>query len=511
MTFHINPFVFISDVGHTFRTAVAVTFRFLFKVIKTPLLFIAGMFIAAFDAVKKFTADSYIGTVGTQKFFTGRIIRAFATTASAFRTGFLTGLAAIKYYFIKGLKQYALLFRYFCNILLPIGCLAALIIFFSSESKKTDAIIIGVNGEPIGIVETESDYLAARSKARKQLSYSISNPGDMLPEVTYTLTRVHRSRLSTAADLCDRLLVNSDIPVTNACGIFIDGEFLCAVKNEASARAAVLNLLNKDKEPDEIRTFVQNISFVQGLYSDDENTVWQPEALGFIGEYLKIKTIKSEVTNEESDFETIEIQSDALYKGTNRTVVKGVNGIDQITSLVTYIDGEAVSSDEISRIKIQETVAERIQVGTKPVDKAVGAVTLNGAMLMWPVVGAYSINSPFGYRWGKFHEAIDIGMGSAPGTSEGKTIVAAAEGIVVAAGTHSGYGYYVKINHGNGLETLYAHCLEGSLMVNAGDRVSAGQPIARVGMSGYATGPHLHFETILYGTCVDPCRYLGVY
>ena len=96
------------------------------------------------------------------------------------------------------------------------------------------------------------------------------------------------------------------------------------------------------------------------------------------------------------------------------------------------------------------------------------------------------------------------------GTSLGKTVVAAASGTVVISGVHSSYGYYIKIDHGNGMETLYAHCLEGSLMVNVGDKVVAGQPISLVGQTGYATGPHLHFEVIIDGNRVDPKPYLGI-
>ena len=80
----------------------------------------------------------------------------------------------------------------------------------------------------------------------------------------------------------------------------------------------------------------------------------------------------------------------------------------------------------------------------------------------------------------------------------------------MVAGVHSSYGYYVRIDHGNGMETLYAHCMAGSLMVTPGMHVYAGQPIAKVGMTGYATGPHLHFEVIINGTRVDPKPYLGI-
>ena len=117
-----------------------------------------------------------------------------------------------------------------------------------------------------------------------------------------------------------------------------------------------------------------------------------------------------------------------------------------------------------------------------------------------PVSG--SIVSGFGYRRHpilggvRFHYGVDI---AAP---FGTTICAAADGVVVFAGWRRAYGNTVIIDHGNGLATLYAHCSE--LLVSEGAVVRQGQPIARVGSTGLATGPHLHFEVRRYGEPVNP-------
>lgn len=117
-----------------------------------------------------------------------------------------------------------------------------------------------------------------------------------------------------------------------------------------------------------------------------------------------------------------------------------------------------------------------------------------------PVSG--SIVSGFGYRRHpilggvRFHYGVDI---AAP---FGTTIRAAADGVVVFAGWRRAYGNTVIIDHGNGLATLYAHCSE--LLVSEGAVVRQGQPIARVGSTGLATGPHLHFEVRRYGEPVNP-------
>ena len=96
-----------------------------------------------------------------------------------------------------------------------------------------------------------------------------------------------------------------------------------------------------------------------------------------------------------------------------------------------------------------------------------------------------------------------------PGGSLGCAVVAAESGTVTFAGWYGSGGYTVMINHGNGLSTLYAHMQQGSLTVSAGQRVSRGQQIGRIGATGYVTGPHLHFEVRVNGTKVNPAKYLG--
>ena len=141
-----------------------------------------------------------------------------------------------------------------------------------------------------------------------------------------------------------------------------------------------------------------------------------------------------------------------------------------------------------------------------------GSGKLHGVMA-WPVPGFHRITSPFGTRMHpilhvkRMHTGIDIGKN--PNTAiAGAAIVAAASGRVISAGYRSGYGYTVLIDHGNGIVTLYAHQPPGGLRVSKGQRVTKGQRIGTVGMSGYATGPHLHFEVRVNGTPVDPMDYL---
>jgi murein DD-endopeptidase MepM/ murein hydrolase activator NlpD len=118
--------------------------------------------------------------------------------------------------------------------------------------------------------------------------------------------------------------------------------------------------------------------------------------------------------------------------------------------------------------------------------------------LIWPVNGP--ITSPFGERWGRMHEGVDIGVGY------GTPIEAAAGGTVVYAGWESGYGNFVVIDHGNGLATAYGH--QSRIAVSNGEAVSQGQVIGYVGCTGHCFGPHLHFEVRVNGSAVDPLGYL---
>jgi murein DD-endopeptidase MepM/ murein hydrolase activator NlpD len=124
--------------------------------------------------------------------------------------------------------------------------------------------------------------------------------------------------------------------------------------------------------------------------------------------------------------------------------------------------------------------------------------TPSASGLIWPVNGP--VTSPFGYRWGRLHAGIDIGV------PYGTPIHAAAAGTVVLAGWTGGYGNYTCIDHGGGLATCYAH--QSSYAVSAGAHVSQGQVIGYVGSTGHSFGAHLHFEVRINGNPVDPLGYL---
>lgn len=142
---------------------------------------------------------------------------------------------------------------------------------------------------------------------------------------------------------------------------------------------------------------------------------------------------------------------------------------------------------------LQEELEEKQEIDSR---------TVNGIYLaVVPVTGR--ITSRFGAVESirdHTHKGIDIAA------TRGTPILATASGTVTFAGWSSGYGYLVKIDHGNGVETYYGHC--SKLYVSAGDTVEAGEQIAAVGSTGNSTGNHLHFEIRLDGKQVNPQTYV---
>ena len=160
---------------------------------------------------------------------------------------------------------------------------------------------------------------------------------------------------------------------------------------------------------------------------------------------------------------------------------------------------EADAAEEALRQEIRNMTASQSS-STPPTQDSGGAYC-------WPTPSTRNVTSPFGMRFhpiqkrNKMHTGIDIGAGY------GASILAAAGGTVLRAGWNSGYGNYIVIDHGGGIQTLYGHC--SVLQVSAGQSVSRGQQIALVGSTGNSTGPHLHFEVLKNGSYTDPMGYFG--
>jgi murein DD-endopeptidase MepM/ murein hydrolase activator NlpD len=125
--------------------------------------------------------------------------------------------------------------------------------------------------------------------------------------------------------------------------------------------------------------------------------------------------------------------------------------------------------------------------------------------MQMPVIG--QITSPFGQRDNPMGEGTEFHPGIDIAANEGTPIQAAMAGTVVAAGSDGGYGNLITVDDGNGLTTRYAHCSQ--IYAHVGEAVAPGDVIGAVGMTGRATGPHLHFEVRQNDHAVDPAGYLN--
>ena len=480
------------------------------------------------------------------------------------------------HYIKKALNIHPKMFKSITNIALPALAAVALVTTIGYWKGATFALKVENNGQRLGYISDESVYLTAQELVKERLETKTGPAKEVIGTPAYSIALVKPNELTDAQTISDKLVESTNSSITPACGVYINDEFICATKNEMDAMQLFNGILGEYEKTDEndVVGFVEDVKYVQGLYPDNEETIWDSQKLrqkiqgkkaeavyykvqegdtvsgiaqknGIrsselfamnpsitemirIGDellvsnevnYLRVKVVKTEVVDEEIPFETIKTDNSNLFKGSKKVKRNGSVGKSQVTRLVTYVDGVRVSAEEINRVTIKNPVDELVDIGTKsatvsrgskgPKGSGVSGVynaTPTSGKLVWPIIGLYRVNSPYGPRNGGFHGGIDL---SGPNAS-GHIVVAAASGRVTAAGWGGPYGYRVIVDHGGGMSTLYAHCLAGSVSVGVGQSVSAGQAIARVGSTGNSTGPHLHFEVRIGGNRVNPAPYLGL-
>lgn len=244
--------------------------------------------------------------------------------------------------------------------------------------------------------------------------------------------------------------------------------------------------------------------------------------------YARMLLKVSDYNNVRAEREALRTQYRSLENSVNRTNAK----LNSLQSLATEV-ALAYGFGEARRNQFPESVLELAAQTNTTVDSGYHAslyaynllksanftpsgsantpnlastVPLAGANLpsIWPVHG--QVMSGFGERLdpldgeGAFHAGMDI---AAP---TGTDVVASADGIVLSAGPDAGYGNSVLIDHGYGIQTRYGHLSRVDVVV--GEGVKRGQVIGEVGMTGRATGPHLHYEVHVQDTPVNPAKYL---
>lgn len=327
-----------------------------------------------------------------------------------------------------------------------------------------------IDGKTYGVLKSISDieYVISTIKSKYLVEYS---EGD-IKAFTFK-EKIEVSEIETGEDriedlniVLDRILADKKIGEYQ----ISEGESLDSIIEETNNTEEDLLELNPNLEED--------------LILENEISFYKPVLTPLVLEEIEYL--------EPIEFEVEMVEDDSLYEGDTKVLVEGKNGVQTVLAKAVKEDNLKKKNEIVSIEIIEEPIIEILAVGTKerPSTEATG-------VFMNPVSG--QLSSKYGSRFGRFHYGIDI---RAPKET---SIVAADGGKVVTVTSHSTYGKYVEIDHGNGYMTRYAHL--NSFSVNVGDLVFKGQKIGGVGITGRATGYHLHLEVLNNGNNENPLNY----
>ena len=248
------------------------------------------------------------------------------------------------------------------------------------------------------------------------------------------------------------------------------GDCLSVIADKFDLRLAELLAMNEGLRED---------SFI-GVGDELIVTVPEPE----------LSVLVSKIKNFDEDFELpVEyIYNDNEYTNYENVINEGKTGYRNVTAEITYKNGVEVNREILEEKIITEAVAKVVEVGT-----------LTPPTYVKPIYGGY-LSSNYGARWGTVHKGIDWAC------PIGTSVFASCGGTVVSAGWRNGYGYCVELAHPDGKHTRYAHLNE--ILVYPGQTVAQYEQIARSGNTGNSTGPHVHFEILVWGVQQNPNNYL---
>lgn len=214
-----------------------------------------------------------------------------------------------------------------------------------------------------------------------------------------------------------------------------------------------------------------------------------------------IAEIKQELEDERAGTAAIRSEADTHRQTLNAKLAESqqiIKGLEKDQAKLKAQQEQAQKDEEAARAEI--AAALQSSGGSR----STGVYT--GGTFRWPTDVTTLVTSDFSMRTHptqgvyKQHTGIDIGAGY------GTNVLAGGDGTVLKAKWNNAYGWMVVIDHGGGVTTLYGH--NSKLLVSAGQKVTRGQVIAKVGSTGYSTGPHIHFEVNVNGQVVNPWNYL---
>lgn len=430
-----------------------------------------------------------------------------------------------------------------------LGVASYLVLAFVAYSIfGSNACAVMLDGRTVAVAANEKSARQALGDVLKQRSGQAGSPVTVAGKISYKGIKAQPEELLDQVTLIARL--NDTLTFnTNCTAIVINGESRIFVKQKEDAEALLAWLKTLyPLEPGEQPEIKENVELVQtsaapenilGLETakntvllgtnkiqqyviNDGDTLWdvaraldtdvdqiamsnpgidldnisigQSLNLSKESPLLTVVATRQITVNEEIPYEVEVKKDDQLLLGEKKVLTGGEPGERTVTYLITRENGFETGRQVLDQKIIHEATTEVVAMGSVTMLASRGGY----GRLSWPASGG--ITSPFGMRWGRMHEGIDIGAGY------GSNVVAAAGGTVISAGWEGGYGKAVEVSHGNGLVTHYAHL--SSIEVSVGQSVERGELIGLVGSTGNSEGPHLHFEVLVGGEPRNPLNYL---
>lgn len=357
---------------------------------------------------------------------------------------------------------------------------------------------VNYSGKNIAVVSRTSVFDKAKQMLIANMEDKSAKDAIENPKFKFTITVA--DKLESETDLADAIIENTD-SISNGYAVKVNGETLVYTNfsnvkdylEEARCRYFVDGAENT-------ACFVEDVTVESGYYLQEklEDTGIAKAKI----DALQVKTVSTVTSEKEIGFATKTEKRKDQYVGYEKVVTAGENGINRTVETVENINGAETARTVVSTEVVKQPVTQVVEKGTKvQYSAATQKATATSAGLIHPM-GKANVKKITAY-WGdgRGHKGVDLSG------DVGTAIFASKAGTVVSAGWDGNYGYSVVIDHGNGLKTRYAH--NSALCVKAGDTVTQGQQIAKLGNTGRSTGPHLHFEVIVNNKQVNPSTYIN--
>lgn len=395
----------------------------------------------------------------------------------------------------KFIKTNRILFKAVCLFL--VGAFSVLVSIVSVGI--TFGFKVKYSGKDIAVVKNTSVYDNAKEIAEKNMGNEAAVKAIKTPEFSLTLTV--SDRLDNATKVADAI-IESTGTITAGSVLKVNGETLiCAETDELKECLEQSRCRFYIDGAQNTAVFIDDIEVVDGYYLKSQ--IEDIETVRETINTLQVETVSTLCSDITVAYTTTKITTDTQLIGYSKVTTVGQNGITRKTEVIKTVNGAESERTVLSEEVVSEPVGQVITVGTaKSMATPTERAAASSAGFICPISkGKFTVTSYWGD--GRNHKGLDLAA------DKGTPIFAAASGTVVEASySAKDYGYYVTIDHGNGLKTRYAHA--SALCVNKGDVVEQGDMVACVGSTGRSTGNHLHFEIYKDGTRVDPAPYINL-